>query len=127
MFFDWGNPPIHSTLAATVSNPSTATLVDELDSTLLGTVDLAAGQRLNCQAIWIAGADTIATFVLEHTISTGLGSTAVTTTIMVRTPTNQSGQWVSYHRLGPNDRLRMRVNSTFTGNVFAHVSAQIMT
>ena len=38
-WYDAGNPPINSTLAAPVANPDTATLIAELDSTQLLTKD----------------------------------------------------------------------------------------
>ena len=38
-WYDWGNPPIHSTTVQPVANPTTGTLVQELDSTQLGTVN----------------------------------------------------------------------------------------
>lgn len=126
IWFNWGNPPIASSATAQpVSNPSTSTLINEIDSTQLGTVNFVGAQTRKYQVTWIVGADTNATWQLEQANSTALG--ASTTTIFVKTPTAQSGQYVTYHELGVNDRLRARVNSTFTGNATAFILAVALT
>ena len=126
---DWGNPPICSTGAGLVSNPSTATLIAEIDSTQLGTARFTAGQHKVLQVTWLIGADTSATWQLEvaaSTTLTGAPSTAVDM-VWVKTPTGQSGQYVTTHRVGPNARARARVNSTFTGSATASIIAEFLT
>lgn len=125
MWRDWGNPPINSTTAQPVSNPSTATLVAEIDSTQLLTQNLVTGQSLNMLVTWIVGSDTLATWQLEQATSTALS--AGVAPIFLKTPTGQSGQYLTMHRLGPNDRLRARVQSTFTASVTAFIQAEVMT
>lgn len=126
---DWGNPPILSTGAGLVSNPSTATLIAEIDSTQLGTKDFAPGQHRTLQCTWIVGADTSATWQLEAAGSTALtaGPSTSVDMVWVKTPTGQSGQYITVHRVGPNARVRARVNSTFTGNATASIIAEFLT
>lgn len=125
MFRDFGNAAIYSTTAQPVSNPSTATLCAELDSTQLGTKNLADGQRLNCQVTWIVGGDTSATWQLESCASTALN--AGVDQVFVKSPTGQSGQYITSHQLLKDYRLRARVASTFTASVVASISAEFFT
>ena len=117
-WFDWGDKPITSGLSTAVSNPSTSTLIDEVDSTLLH-AGLYGGASTNlqrtCQVTWILGASTNAVWRCEQCLSTGLASTAIRDTVFIQTPTAQSGQYVWHMNLTAGDRLRARVNSTFTG------------
>ncbi len=123
MWRDWGNRSINST-SGVAGNPSTSTLLAELDSTRLGTVDFRTGK--NFQVSWIVGASTIATYRLEHCLSTGLGSTAIRDVTLVQVPANQSGQYMLSYKLEPNDRLRVRANAGFTGNGVAKIAAEPM-
>lgn len=126
MWYDWGNTPVNSTnIAQPVANPSTATLCAEIDSTQLGTQNLATGQSKNFRVTWILGADTNATFQCESASSTNLN--AGVDIIAIKTATAQSGQFVTNHVLGPNYRLRARVYSSFTGNVVALIQAEPVT
>lgn len=123
---DWGNVPIQSSATAQpVSNPSTATLINEIDSTQLGTANFSASQQRLFLVTWVVGADTNATWQLEQANSTALNASTVT--IFVKTPTAQSGQYMTTHYLGVNDRLRARLNSTFTGNATAFIQAEPLT
>ena len=125
-WYDWGNPPIHSTATAQpVSNPSTGTLLNEIDSTQLGTAFFAAGQTRVYRTTWIVGGDTNLTVQLEAANSTALG--ASTNVVMVKTPTAQSGQFVFNMALGKDDRLRARLNSTATTVVTCYIQAEALT
>jgi hypothetical protein len=122
---DWGNPPVFSSNAQPVSNPSTGTLCAELDSTQLGTKDLAVDQKILVQTTWIVGGDTLATWQLEVGKSTALA--ASTQVVFVKSPTGQSGQYVTTNELKKDYRLRARVNSTFTASVTASIIAERLT
>lgn len=123
-YFDWGNTPIVSTGTGLASNPDTATLVAQVDSTQLGAIT-PGGQ--NFRVTWIVGASTLATWHLEQCLSTGLGSTAVRDDTPVLTPTNQSGQYVVTLKLEPGDRLRARLDAAITGTATAKISAEPLT
>jgi len=122
---DWGNPPVFSTTAQPVSNPSTATLCAEIDSTQLGTKDLADGQKILVLTTWLVGGDTTATWQLEAASSTALN--ASTQAIFVKSPPGQSGQYITVNELYKDYRLRARVASTFTAAVTASIIAERMT
>ena len=121
---EWGNTPINST-SAPASNPTTSTLIAELDSTQLGTQNFVTGQSRLFLVTWILGADTNATWQCETATSTALN--AGIDAIYPKTPTAQSGQYVTTHVLGPNYRIRARVNSTFTASASAYISAEPLT
>lgn len=123
-WYDAGNPPITSTQTPN-TNPSTSALIAELDSTELGTKDYVAGQSGLFRVTWIIGGDTSATWQLEHAASTALSDS--TRTLWVKTPTGQSGQFVTNHNLGPNHRLRARINSTATATYVATIQAERIT
>lgn len=122
---DWGNQPINSTTPQPVSNPSTGTLCAEIDSTQLGTAFLRVGQSMNVQVSWLIGSDTSATWQLETATSTALAAAA--DVVWIKTPTGQTGQYVTQHVLGKDYRIRARVNSTFTASVTASIQAIPMT
>lgn len=125
-FFDWGNTPISSTTPQPVTNPSTATLCAEIDSTQLGTKDFETNQTQLMRVSWIISADTNATWQLEHCTSTALN--AGVTQIWVKTGTSSPGQFVTTHKLGKNHRLRARIGgSTFTAAVTAFIQAEPLT
>ena len=123
MWRTWGNEPINSSGGLT-ANPTTASLIAEVDSTALGSTGWAAGKSY--QVSWIVGASTLAVMRLEHCLSTGLGSTAIRDVVYAHTPSGVSPQYVTAHKLEPGDRLRVRVNSSFTGNASAWISAEPM-
>lgn len=125
-WYDWGNPPITSTsVAQPVTNPDTTTLLAELDSTQLGTVNFKTGQSGLFRTTWIIGGTTGLSVVLEQANSTALSAT--TLSIPIYTPTGQSGQYVFNLNLGPNDRLRARMASTVTASVMASIQAERLT
>ena len=126
---DWGNPPVFSTGAQPVTNPSTATLLAEIDSTQLGTFAFAAGQHKIVQVTWLIGADTSVTWQCEVANSTTLTAapSSGVDIVFIKTPTGQTGQYVTTHRIGPNGRIRARVNSSFTGSASASIWAEFLT
>lgn len=121
---DWGNKPINSTGFAPVTGPSTSTLLAELDSTVLGTVGYSAGREVLHQVTWIVGADTNVTWQLETATDTGLASGV--DVIFPKTPTGQSGQYVTVHTLKKDYRIRARLAST-GANAAAFISAVPLT
>lgn len=121
---DWGNPPINSTGFVPVGAGSTTTLYAELDSTRLGTKDLATGQKQLFQVTWIVGADTNVTWQLETCTSTALN--AGVDVIYPKTPTGQSAQYVTCHELFKDYRIRARQFSTGASGA-AYISAVPLT
>lgn len=131
MFWAPGNRAVGSTQMGVVSNPTTATLLAEIDfnGTMAGC--LSGGQSF--QATWILGAQTtLAVFLCEHTLSTGLDmSTAAASTLtgcqfVVMGSSGQSAQFVTRHKVNPGDRFRVRVNSSFTGGAACYIQAESM-
>lgn len=129
MWRDWGSVPINSSGGTTAgsngleTNPSTDTLIAEVDSTQLATV-LAGGSVY--QVIWIVGASTNAIWQLEQASSTNL-ATATRATTYVQTSVSQSGQYVLSYKLQKGDRLRARLQAGITGVATAFISAEPMT
>jgi len=136
-WFDWGDKPITSydgfssgAGADIVSNPSTSAILAEIDSTKLhaGLYGGASTQlHRTFQVTWRVGASSNANFRLEAAPSTALASTSVRRREIVFTPPNQTAQYTDYWTLQSGDRLRVLVNSSFTGNVFAAISAVPLT
>lgn len=118
-FFVTGDPPILST-QATATNPSTTTLIAQVDSTQLNTTIRGGIYQFN---LWL-GSDTAALWWAEHCVSTGLGSTAVTKRTILRTASGQHSQFCVRHKLEKDDRFRVRVGSTFTGAADATIAAE---
>lgn len=126
---DWGNPPINSTYAPSAGGASTTTLVAELDSTRLGTVNLATGQKLIVEVKWILSSDTTAAFKLGQALSTGLGSTGWVegNVFYPKVPTFNSAEFVTAHELTANHRLRCIMETSNAGANFCHISAVVQT
>lgn len=122
MWYDWGNPPINSS-ALSATDPSTATLIAEIDSTQF---DAQSSRTTGYRVTWIVGASTTAQFQLEHALSTGLGSTALRDRVTVFTASNQSGQFVTTVKREAGDRLRVRVAVALTATVNAKISAEAL-
>lgn len=124
-WYDAGNPPIDA--ASISTNGDTSTLLVELDSTVLGTKDFGPAQSGLFRVSWILGASTVVAVNLEQALSTGIGSTAIRATKPVVLPVNQSAQYVLNYALEKDDRLRARLNSSMTGNVYASAQAERLT
>lgn len=110
-FFGTGNQSINSTQLGVVATPTTATLLAEVDlNDTMGHVR-AGGEPYG--VTWIVGTQTtLATFLLDHALSTGIGSTALREQTVVEVSSGQSGQFFTKHNVQPGDRFRVRVEST---------------
>lgn len=122
MFFAWGNQPITSTQTP-VAAPSTSSLIAELDSTVLGTAFLVGDRSLNVRVTWVLGADTNVTWQCGACTSTALNAGA--DEFFPKTPTAQSGQYITGHVLKKDYRLRARLAST-GANAAAYISAEVV-
>lgn len=129
---DSGNTPINSSGGTTAgswgleTNPSTATLVAEIDSTQLTQVLSGGSMYL---VTWVIGASTNAIWQLEQAQSTSLDITtsAVRDLTYVQTPSGQSGQYQLTYKLQKGDRLRARLQAAITGIATAKISAEPLT
>ena len=115
-YFDWGSPPILST-GGQQNNASTSTMLAELDSSN-GLNTRGGLYNLN---IWV-GCDTLVTVVLENCLSTGLGSSAILESHLLRVVGGQTSQFVRKVVLeGVNSsspqggRFRVRPTATISG------------
>lgn len=127
---DWGSTPIQSrngggsTGFGIETNPSSATLIAEIDSTQLANV--LSGGSLH-QVTWLLGASTNATWMLEQAKSTSLSTSAIRDRSYVLTPSNQTGQYVMTYKLEKGDRLRARIDGGIAGIATAKISAEPLT
>lgn len=115
-----GNRAINSTGVVPVAAPSTSTLLAELDSTMLGTVNFVSGQSRIFEVRYTLGADTNVTWQVGSCASTALN--AGVDELYPKTPTGQSGVYVHRVVLEKDHRLRARLFST-GANAAAHISA----
>lgn len=114
-WYDSGNPPINSTnntSSGTITAPSTATLIAEIDSTQLGTNQFSAGQTKLFRVTWGVGCSSVGIWQLEVATSTVLLTSTAAGTKIVYSPPNQTAQYVTNEELGVNGRLRIRMLST---------------
>lgn len=127
-YYDAGNPSINSTGATFVSDPSTATLVAELDSTQLGTAFYQAGQSNNVRLTVVLGgnASTNVQWVVDLASSTGLAAASIVDQKGMFTPAGQSAQYVWQWKLEKDYRIRARVNSSVAGLVAANLQAEYL-
>lgn len=122
---NWGNGPLFSTTAASVSNPSTASICAE--------VILPAGTvpSETYELRWGVGASTSAIWLLEQCLSSGLGSTAIEQQLTVFTGTNQTSEFVTTQTstsvMTGQARFRVRLLSTFTGTAGCWIQAEPVT
>ncbi len=119
---DAGNQAVESSVLAVTSNPTTSALLAEIDATQLGST--AWPRHREYMVTWVCGASSLASFRLDQALSTGLGSTAIRSRTVVFTGANQSAQFVLPYTLEPSDRLRVTVDSSFTGNAFVKIKAE---
>lgn len=106
------------------TNPSSATLIAEIDSTQLASV--LKGGSLH-QVTFIIGASTNAIWMLEQASSTLLSAGAIRDRTYVQTPANQSGQYILTYKLEKGDRLRARIDGGITGVATCKISAEPLT
>lgn len=116
-FREWGNPPVFSTTAASVTDPSTASLVAELQGLEGDTYEVR----------YVVGASTSAIWRLEHALSSGLGSTGIRQQTLVFTGSNQSAEYVLTYKAQSGDRFRVVPMSSFTGTAAATIQAEVLT
>lgn len=123
--YEWGGPEIHSTGAGTANNPSTATLVAEIDSTQLGIVTGAAtvggknGRTSPARLMATLGGSTSCDWRLEKSVSSTLADAPNFLVPSILTPTGQSGVYQFSIMVEPGDRIRARLNSSLTGSASA--------
>lgn len=135
-FFAWGPNSIYSapSTGGPVTNPTTATLLAEIDFNS-SQVSVPAGGK-TYGVTWIVGVPaTVATFLLDHALSTGVGSTGIRRQIVAPVSSNQTIQLFTKHHIDPpstansnvqgqGDRLRVRIGSSFTGSAHATIIAE---
>ena len=125
-YYGVGNRSVNSAEGSSfsiITNPTSATLLAEIDLNGTNASVRAGGEAW--QVSWICGAQTtMAAFILEHCLSTGLGSTGRRGLVPVTVSSNQSAQFITKHNVEPGDRFRIRVASTFTGNVLCAIIAE---
>lgn len=117
-FFTVGTPSIGSTQAP-ATNPSTSTLIAEIDSTSLhnGVIKNGGG---NFQVTWIVGGSTIVSWQLEAATSTALNAGVATDAcpqFWPVTPVNQTAQYVTKMRLERGYRLRARTQASISAGI----------
>ncbi len=122
--WDYGNPPINSTITPPIGAGSTSALYAELDSTMLGTKDYLPGQKSLADVKWIMGADTNVTWRCEVAESTALNAGVVA--FFPKTPTGQSAEYVTRVELFRDYRLRIRQEST-GANGAGFIQAEMLT
>lgn len=138
-WFDWGDKPItsydafSSVAGAVASNPGASDILAEIDSTKLhrglfgdpGPATAARSTALHRTFVVTvkAGASSNGNFMIEAAPSTVLGSTNVRRREIFFSPPNQTAQYTDHWTLQNGDRLRVVVNSTFTGNTFVSITA----
>jgi hypothetical protein len=115
-FRDAGNPPLLSTQAAG-SDPTTSAILAEITGL----------QNRNYEVRFLVGASTGAVYVLELALSSGVSSTSFRNETRVFTASNQTSEYVLSYRAEENDRLRVRVGSSFTGAYAAKIQAEALT
>lgn len=115
-----GNKPINST-SAPASNPSTGTLVAELDSTQLGTANFVTGQSRIFLVTYVLGGSTAIQWQVGSCASTALNGGV--DEFYPYTATFQSAQYQVQQTLEKDHRLRCRVFSTTTSVAQAYISA----
>ena len=110
-FFGWGNRGIESTTIGVQSALSTETLLAEVDLNGTNASVLRGGAAWG--VTWIVGSpSTVATFLLDHALSTGTGSTGLRNQTVVQVSSGQSAQFYTKHNVEPGDRFRVRLASS---------------
>jgi hypothetical protein len=127
-FNDWASPTIKSTGFGVSTDPSSAALLAEIDSTQFAAISSRVAIPYQVHWIVAATASTNATFLLQHALSTGLDSTGVRDEIVVMTSSGgNSAEFVGKYVIEPGDRLRVHLLSTLTGTVAAKILAEALT
>ena len=120
-FFQTGNIPYNSTQAP-ATDPSTATLLAELDSTNFQVNNRTPAERIYAVYAYLGGS-TGAYWQVESATSTALN--AGVDKFFLRTASGQTSQFVLKFRLtAQTDRIRARLASTTSGTYDAKLSAE---
>lgn len=110
-FFGWGNRGIESTTKGVQVTLSTTTLLAEVDLNGSNASIHSGGEAWG--VTWIVGTPTtLATFLLDHALSTGTGTTGVRNQTVVQVSSGQSAQYFTKHNVEPGDRFRVRLESS---------------
>lgn len=110
-FFGWGPNSVESTDLGVKTSLSTQTLLAEIDLNSSMVSVKAGGQCFG--VTWIVGTQTtVATFLLDHALSTGTGSTGLRNQTVVEVSSAQSAQYFTKHQAQPGDRFRVRLASS---------------
>lgn len=131
MFYSFGNIPLVSTQGE-ATNPTSTVLLAEI--TGLGPSSVTPGFELYEGRV-IVGASTLAVALVEHCLSSGLGSSALRSSgsagelgqRVIYTPVMQSGQYMIRLRAFTGDRLRVRLSTTITGTAAATIILEPLT
>ena len=129
-FFGWGPNSVESSQLGLVTNPTTATLLAEVDLNSSMVHVKAGGQTFG--VTWILSVPTtVATFLCDHALSTGVASTGIRNQIAAPLSSNQTIQLFTKHHVqstqqttaaaGQGDRFRVRLASSFTGSAGAKI------
>ena len=116
-FRDWGNPPIYSTTAESGTDPSTTTVIAQIQG---------LGDHLY-ETRWTIGASTGALWKLELASTTTLSTTVVRKRCMVFTGSNQSAEFVTTFKAEDGDLCRIIAQSSFTGTYAGSIQTEILT
>lgn len=117
-FFLTGNPPINST-GTPVTDASTSEILAELESSNFGST---RGGTYNVN-LWV-GCSTVGYFWWEQVSSTGIGSSAIVERTLLRVSANLTPQYVKKFKLGPNHRIRVRMETAISGGTIAEAKLQ---
>ena len=110
-FFGWGNRAIESTTLGVQVTLSTDSLLAEVDLNGTNATVKRGGEAWG--VTWIVGTPTtLATFLLDHALSTGTASTGIRNQTVVEVSSGQSGQFYTKHNVEPGDRFRVRLASS---------------
>lgn len=124
-FFGWGNRGIESTTVGLQANPSTTTLLAEVD--VNGTNASAAAGGQTWGVMWQLGnLTTVVTFLCDHALSTGTASTDIVNQMVVPMSSANSAQFYTKHTVESSHatRFRVRIASSVTGSVSAKIIAE---
>lgn len=125
-FFATGNRAYNSTTIGLTASPTTATLLAEVDFNSSMATARNGGEPVG--VTWIVGVTTTnCVFLLEQAQSTSLDMSSAGTyraSIAVQCSSGASAQFYTKHQVYPGDRLRVRINSSFTGSANAFISAE---
>ena len=127
-FFGTDNRPLNSTQQGLVSNPTTGTLLAEVDfNDTMAHINPSTQVTMPVQVQWMIGNQTTqVVFLCDHALSTGLGATGIITQRVLPMSSAQSAQFQSFHDVRQGDRFRIRIETSVTGSVSGSISALVV-